>query len=102
MRTSRVIAVVAAVALAAGAAPVAASPHTASPHTSDPVPIPVEIPPPSHRLYMVTESVGLGAKDALPRAFPADWQVTVDGTPALFVEHPTIDALARFLAGEDY
>ncbi|MBL8969799.1 MAG: acyl carrier protein, partial [Myxococcales bacterium] len=23
-------------------------------------------------------------------------------TPALFVEHPTIDAMARFLAGEDY
>ena len=86
MRPSRVIAVVAAVALAAGAAPVAASPHPASPRATAPVPIPVEVPPPSHRLYMVTESVGLGAKDALPRAFPADWQVTVDGTPALFVE----------------
>lgn len=35
---------------------------------------------------MVTDSVGLGAKDAVPAAFPADWQVTVDGTPALFVE----------------
>ncbi len=35
---------------------------------------------------MVTDSVGLGAKNAVPAAFPADWQVTVDGTPALFVE----------------
>ena len=37
-------------------------------------------------MYFVTESVGLGARDALPAAFPPDWQVTVDGTPALFVE----------------
>ncbi|MBI5089406.1 MAG: hypothetical protein HZB15_11270, partial [Actinobacteria bacterium] len=43
-------------------------------------------PPPAHRVYVVTDSVGLGAKNALPAAFPADWQVTVDGTPALFVE----------------
>jgi hypothetical protein len=42
--------------------------------------------PPEHRVYVVTDSVGLGAKSALPAAFPADWQVTVDGTPALFVE----------------
>jgi hypothetical protein len=42
--------------------------------------------PPEHRVYVVTDSVGLGAKAALPAAFPADWQVTVDGTPALFVE----------------
>jgi hypothetical protein len=42
--------------------------------------------PPEHRVYMVTDSVGLGAKNAVPAAFPADWQVTVDGTPALFVE----------------
>ncbi|NNE12511.1 MAG: hypothetical protein HKN41_09755 [Ilumatobacter sp.] len=34
---------------------------------------------------MFTDSVGLGAKDALPRAFPADWQVRVDGTPAEMV-----------------
>jgi hypothetical protein len=42
--------------------------------------------PASKRVYMVTDSVGLGAANALPQAFPADWQVTVDGTPALFVE----------------
>ncbi len=46
----------------------------------------VHAAPPEHRVYMVTDSVGLGAKNALPAAFPADWQVTVDGTPALFVE----------------
>ena len=40
----------------------------------------------AQRVYMVTDSVGLGAKDAVPRAFPPGWQVTVDGTPALFVE----------------
>jgi hypothetical protein len=49
-------------------------------------PLRVEIPPESKRVYFVTESVGLGARAALPAAFGADWQVTVDGTPALFVE----------------
>lgn len=43
-------------------------------------------PPPSKRVYFVSDSVGLGARSALPAAFPPDWQVTVDGTPALFVE----------------
>ena len=46
----------------------------------------VQAAPPEHRVYMVTDSVGLGAKNAVPAAFPAGWQVTVDGTPALFVE----------------
>lgn len=47
---------------------------------------PAAVPPPDHRVYMVTDSVGLGAKSAMPKAFPAGWQVTVDGTAALFVE----------------
>ena len=34
---------------------------------------------------MMTDSVGLGAKNAVPAALPG-YQVTVDGTPALFVE----------------
>lgn len=41
--------------------------------------------PRSRRVTMFTDSVGLGAKDALPRAFPADWQVRVDGEPAEMV-----------------
>ena len=49
-------------------------------------PLRAELPPSSQRVYFVTESVGLGATAALPAAFPPDWQVTVDGTPALFVE----------------
>ena len=36
-------------------------------------------------VYMVTDSVGLGAKDAVPAAFPGR-TVVVDGHPALFVE----------------
>ncbi|MDO8365068.1 MAG: hypothetical protein Q7V88_19420 [Actinomycetota bacterium] len=42
--------------------------------------------PASQRVFMVADSVGLGAKTAMPKAFPADWQVTVTGQPALFVE----------------
>ena len=42
--------------------------------------------PPSQRLFMVTDSVGLGAAGALPRAFPPGWDVTVTGTPGRFVE----------------
>ena len=42
--------------------------------------------PVDKRVYVVADSVGLGAKSALPNAFPADWQVVLDGTPALFVE----------------
>ena len=30
----------------------------------------------AQRVYMVTDSVGLGAKNAVPAAFPAGWQVT--------------------------
>jgi hypothetical protein len=53
---------------------------------ADPTPDRTEAVPPERRVYMVTESVGLGAKSAMPVAFGPDWQVTVDGTPALFVE----------------
>lgn len=41
--------------------------------------------PRSQRVVMFTDSVGLGAKDALPRAFPDGWQVHVDGEPAEMV-----------------
>lgn len=41
--------------------------------------------PRSRRVTMFTDSVGLGARYALPDAFPADWQVRVDGHPAEMV-----------------
>ncbi|MDJ0771286.1 MAG: hypothetical protein QNJ12_21030 [Ilumatobacter sp.] len=41
--------------------------------------------PRGKRVVMFTDSVGLGAEFALPRAFPADWQVRVDGRPAEMV-----------------
>jgi len=43
------------------------------------------IPPDSNKLFMVSDSVGLGAKGAITRAFPG-WQVTVTGKPGLFTE----------------
>jgi hypothetical protein len=42
--------------------------------------------PPSRRVVMVSDSVGLGAAGALPAAFGPGWDVRVIGTPALFVE----------------
>ena len=44
-----------------------------------------EVAPQSQRVVMFTDSVGLGAEYALPRAFPADWDVRVDGRPAEMV-----------------
>jgi hypothetical protein len=41
---------------------------------------------PAHRVFMVADSVGLGAKTAVPAAFPRGWHVTVTGKPAQFVE----------------
>ena len=38
-----------------------------------------------HRVYMVSDSVGLGSAGAIQRALP-DYQVTLEGTPGLFVE----------------
>lgn len=85
IRRSTIVAVLAATMFAA--VPVGADPAPPPTPTVPPAPAaPVELAPASQRVYMVTESVGLGAKGAVERAFPADWQVTVDGTPALFVE----------------
>ena len=42
--------------------------------------------PPEHRVTLFSDSVGLGAAAALPRAFPADWQVNTIGTPAYMVD----------------
>lgn len=43
------------------------------------------VAPAAQRVTLFTDSVGLGAEYALPRAFPADWDVHVDGQPARFV-----------------
>jgi hypothetical protein len=42
------------------------------------------------RLFMVADSVGLSAKDAVPRAF-AGWDVTVVGHPAVFTDVAVTD-----------
>jgi hypothetical protein len=75
----RVIAITAVLAVGAVALVAPQSPVTAGPDI-------VESAPVNKRVYMVADSVGLGARGALPDAFPSDWQVVLDGTPALFVE----------------
>ncbi len=52
----------------------------------------------SQRVAMFTDSVGLGAKSALPNAFPAGWDVHVDGKPAQFVEQLESDFVRPRLA----
>ncbi len=47
---------------------------------------PATAAPASQRVLVVSDSVGLGAKTAIPDAFPAEWEVNVVGTPAMFVE----------------
>lgn len=47
---------------------------------------PAAAAPLAHRVLVVADSVGLGARTAVPAAFPADWEVNVIGTPAMFVE----------------
>ena len=42
--------------------------------------------PASKRVYVITDSVGLGAERALPAAFPPDWQITLDGDAGEFTE----------------
>lgn len=42
--------------------------------------------PPERRVAVFSDSVGLGARYAIPDAFPADWEVNVVGEPARFVE----------------
>lgn len=42
--------------------------------------------PREHRVAVFADSVGLGARHAIPAAFPSDWEVNVVGEPARFVE----------------
>mgnify|MGYP000942933517 CR=1 FL=1 len=71
--------------VALGLAALTALPLTFAPvaHAAPPVP---EVVPAAQRVFMVADSVGLSAKPAIPGAFPAGWQVTITGQPALFVE----------------
>jgi hypothetical protein len=48
---------------------------------------------PDHRLFVVADSVGLSAKDAIPPAF-AGWDVTVTGRPAVFSDVAVSDYIA--------
>lgn len=62
---------------------------TAAAGTAGAAPAPTDAPeadPPAKVVYMITDSVGLGAKDALPRAFPSDWQIVLDGDAGEFTE----------------
>ncbi len=46
----------------------------------------VEAAPHDKRVYLVGDSVALGARGYFADAFPPDWTAIVDGTPAYFVE----------------
>ena len=58
----------------------------------------VEAAPRSQRVAVFADSVGLGARTAIPNAFPADWEVNVDGEPARFVEQLERDFVEYRLA----
>ncbi len=75
MHTRRLLITVAVLVSLVVAAPGAAAAAPAAPAA-----------PASQRVFMVSDSVGLGAVGAMSRAFPSDWQVTVTGKPAQFVE----------------
>ena len=49
-------------------------------------PAAAEIPPPSRRVYMITDSVGLGSENAMAAAFGPGWQFTLDGDAGEFTE----------------
>jgi hypothetical protein len=72
---SRLLRLLTAAALVTGVAAVASSAPSAEAAV-----------PREQRVYMVTDSVGLGAQWALPKAFPTGWRVTIDGDPGEFVE----------------
>src|SRR5690606_13107448 len=60
---------------------VAAAPAVARPLAPAASDIPRE-----RRVAVFTDSVGLGAANAIPAAFPEGWSVHVDGQPARFIE----------------
>lgn len=58
----------------------------------------VEAIPRSQRVAVFADSVGLGAKSAIAGAFPAGWEVNLDGQPARFVEQLENDFVKYRLA----
>ncbi len=58
---------------------------TIAPATAAAAPHPTVVPA-SNRLYMISDSVGLGAIPQMKAAFGGSWQVTVDGKAGLFTE----------------
>ena len=96
MRAGRILATIAVAALGLGVSTVAASdtPTDRAPE-SDRL---VESAPRSKRVAVFADSVGLGARSAIPNAFPADWEVNVDGQPARFVEQLENDFVEYRLA----
>src|SRR3954452_21309528 len=50
-------------------------------------------PTPAPGLFVIADSVGLSAKDAIPPAFPG-WNVTVTGRPAVFTDVAVSDYVA--------
>lgn len=79
---ARVTTTVAMKAMTLGVALLSISPAIDSVGAAPPAPSDV---PAAQRVYMVADSVGLGSAGAIQRALP-EYQVTLDGTPALFVE----------------
>ncbi len=99
MRATRVLATIAVAAVGLGASTVAASDAPTTPNNgaldTDRL---VEAVPRSQRVAVFADSVGLGARSAIPNAFPADWEVNVDGQPARFVEQLENDFVKYRLA----
>lgn len=96
MRARRFLVAGVIAALGLGASTVAADEHTVGDDgAADRL---VEAAPRSQRVAVFADSVGLGARSAIPNAFPADWEVNVDGQPARFVEQLENDFVKYRLA----
>ena len=77
-RTGRALAI--AIASAVSLTPVIVHAQDATSGDAAVADVPEDVPA-SKRLYMVTDSVGLGAQWALPATFGPGWQITIDGDP---------------------
>lgn len=92
MRATRVLATIAVAALGLGVSTAGASGQASEPERI------IQAAPRSQRVAVFADSVGLGARSAIPAAFPADWEVNVDGQPARFVEQLENDFVKYRLA----